>query len=157
MLTNYEEVLSSLKTAVENDERKLKESSAAMIKYFVESIEHCKEVYASIPAGQVPVQEAIDAVNELGLVVGIHGKSNNYIGEKDWNSVTLGKKEKLQEIIETLAQNPGMTRSEIAKHIGVSSMTATNRLKDLIKFNKVRQKEAISQGRPSFVYNLVKG
>ena len=95
MLTNYEEVLSSLKTAVENDERKLKESSAAMIKYFVESIEHCKEVYASIPAGQVPVQEAIDAVNELGLVVGIHGKSNNYI--KDWNSVTLGKNDKVQQ------------------------------------------------------------
>ena len=155
MLTNHEEVLSSLKTAVQNDERELEKSSAAMIKYFVESIQHCKEVYETIPASQVPVQEAIEAVNELGLVVGIHGKSNNYI--KDWNSVTLGKKEKLQQIIETLAQNPGMTRSEVAKHIGVSSITATNRLKDLIKFNKVRQgeKEAICQGRPSFVYHLM--
>ena len=155
MLTKHEEGLSSLKNAVENDERKLKESSAAMIKYFVESIEHCKEVYASIPASQVPVQEAIEAVNELGLVVGIHGKSNNYI--KDWNSVTLGKKEKLQKIIETLAQNPGLTRTEVAKHIGVSSMTAIKRLDDLIGFNKVRkgEKEAICQGRPSFVYYLM--
>lgn len=155
MLTKHEEVLLSLKTAVENDERKLKESSAKMIKYFVESIEHCKEVYASIPASQVPVQEAIDAVNELGLVVGIHGKSNNYI--KDWNSVTLGKKENFKKLLR-LYQNPGMTRSEVAKHIGVSSITATKRLEDLIGFNKVRQgeKEVICQGRPSFVYYAMK-
>ena len=155
MLTKHEEGLSSLKNAVENDERKLKESSAAMIKYFVESIEHCKEVYASIPASQVPVQEAIEAVNELGLVVGIHGKSNNHI--KEWKSVDRLKKGKLQEIIEALVQNPGLTRAEVAKHIGVSPITATNRLKDLIKFNKVRQgeKEAICQGRPSFVYYLM--
>lgn len=151
---NYDK-FSAIKADLENTKEALKNVSQQMVEQFVELIDTACEVYQAIPKSEVPTEKSEEAIRNLLVKVNYHGNSDNFV--KRPSTVSQLQKSKQQEIIDLLEKSPGLTRSEIAGKIGISYITATKRMQELVEDNKVWQQTQSGHsgpGKNAFVYQL---
>jgi|14_taG_2_1085336.scaffolds.fasta_scaffold111533_1 DNA-binding MarR family transcriptional regulator len=148
------EKFASIKKELAEAKNKVTQASERMINEFVELIQTACEVYQLIPGDQVPTDEVQEAMRNLTTKINYHGNPNKFT--KPQSGTTERQKIKHQQIIDLLEANPGLTRSEIADHIGISTITTVKRLGELGELGKVwvGQSDNDGQGRAAFTYHL---
>lgn len=134
-------------------QEQMKRVSKELIEVFVDIVKSAEEVYQQIPISEVPTEEVNQVVRSLVNKVGVHGNTRKYT--EPAKPIAQRKKEQQQKIIDLIEENGCLTRKQAAEMLGVSHITAINRLEEMAETREIwKRKRPSDRGRPTIEYHL---